>query len=241
MAYSNYGAYVWKNGENISDECCDISCYLVDNKFVFENWYVDLINQCINENNTENENYDDKLNISGHAVINLEDFCISFYKTYNPVLYFLDGTRKEIDIEKRHDYTLKKKGFNTLYIRGYRLGTNTGYFFYEVDYRGDKYCIIIGSCIGKGWDSEPASKYVLKHLVLFERRDGIIRYRIKANTDIDIIFDKLDRLSDIKYEKYFIRHEIKGLFKDLIRFRFNGVAWYFQQLLEHYEKIKWLK
>ena len=29
MAYSDYGAYIWKNGENITDECADISCKII--------------------------------------------------------------------------------------------------------------------------------------------------------------------------------------------------------------------
>ena len=34
MAYSDYGAYIWKNGENITDECADISCKIIDGKLV---------------------------------------------------------------------------------------------------------------------------------------------------------------------------------------------------------------
>ena len=36
MAYSDYGAYIWKNGENITDECADISCKIIDGKFILK-------------------------------------------------------------------------------------------------------------------------------------------------------------------------------------------------------------
>lgn len=173
MAYSDYGAYIWKNGENITDECADISCKIIDGKFILKNWYDNLVNEVNNKTN-ERENVK---TISGHAVINLEKFCISFYKTYNPILHYPNGEYKEIDIRKKFDYSMRKE---QLYIRGYKLGYQTGFYFYEIDYKKDKYCVIIGNAIGKGWDSTPASKYVLKHLVLFERD---VRYVTEYNLE----------------------------------------------------------
>ena len=79
MAYSDYGAYIWKNGENITNECADVSCKIIEGKFVFKNWYDNLVDE-VNKNENEKEK-----TISGHALINLEKFCISFYKTYNPI------------------------------------------------------------------------------------------------------------------------------------------------------------
>lgn len=232
MAYSDYGAYIWKNGENITDECADVSCKIIEGKFVFKNWYDNLIDE-INKN--ENEKI-----ISGHAVINLEKFCISFYKTYNPVLHYPNGEYKEIDIKKKYDYSMEKE---QLYIRGYKLGYQTGFYFYEIDYNEDKYCVIIGSAIGKGWDNTQASKYVLKNLVLFEREDGSVLYKIKTkrNTDLDIIFNKLDRLEDIKTEKYWTRKYQKQLLNNLFKLKFKNVIWDLNEILEHKEKIKWLK
>lgn len=233
MAYSDYGAYVWKNGENITDECCDISCKIINKEFVFENWYENLINSVTTEFEEETST------ISGHAVINLGKFCIVFYKTYNPIIYYLDGSHKETKVlEKGYDSKKDK-----LHIRGYNLGYQTGFFFYEVDYKEDKYCVIVGSCIGKGWDYTPASKYVLKHLVLFERRDGEIFYKIDTKRDIDwdIVFNKLDRLHDISYERHWRNDYIKSLLKDLITFRFKNISWDLEQILERNENIKWLK
>lgn len=236
MAYSDYGAYIWKNGENITDECADISCKVIDGKFIFDNWYDNLVNEV---NNKMDEKEIVKT-ISGHAVINLGKFCISFYKTYNPILYYPNGEYKEIDIRKKFDYSMKKE---QLYIRGYKLGYQTGFYFYEIDYREDKYCVIIGSAIGKGWDSTPASKYVLKHLVLFEREDGSIIYRIETKRDVDwdIVFNKLDRLEDIKSEKYWKNRYIKKLFIDLFKLKLKNIVWDINQILDHKEKIKWLK
>lgn len=74
MAYSDYGAYIWKNGKNITNECADVSCKIIEGKFVFKNWYDNLVDE-INKNENEKEK-----TISGHALINLEKFCISFYK-----------------------------------------------------------------------------------------------------------------------------------------------------------------
>lgn len=236
MAYSDYGAYIWKNGKNITDKCADISCKIRDGKFILKNWYDNLVNE---ENNGTNERENVKA-ISGHAVLNLEKFCISFYKTYNPILHYPNGEYKEIDIRKKFDYSMRKE---QLYIRGYKLGNQTKFYFYEIDYKKDKYCVIIGNAIGKGWDSTPASKYVLKHLVLFEREDGSIIYKIetKKDVDVDIIFNKLDRLEDIKFEKYWMNRYRINLFKDLFRLKFKNLIWDFNQILEHKEKIKWLK
>ena len=236
MAYSDYGAYIWKNGENITDECADISCKIIDGKFILDNWYKNLIKE-VKEKADEK---DEIKIISGHAVINLEKFCISFYKTYNPILYYPNGEHKEIDIRKKFNYCIKKE---RLYIQGYKLGYQTGFYFYEIDYKEDKYCVIIGSAIGKGWDSTPASKYILKHLVLFERQDGSIIYRIetKRDVDLDIVFNKLDRLEDIKYEKCWINKYRKKLYTDLFKLKFKNLVWDFNQILEHKEKVKWLK
>lgn len=45
MAYSDYGAYIWKNGENITNECADVSCKIIEGKFVFKNWYDNLVDE----------------------------------------------------------------------------------------------------------------------------------------------------------------------------------------------------
>lgn len=232
MAYSDYGAYIWKNGKNITDECADVACKIVDGEFVFNNWYDNLVDKVKNNENIKT--------ISGHAIIKFNKFCISFYKTYNPMLHYPNGEYKEIDIRKKFDYSIEKE---KLYIRGYQLGYQTGYYFYEIDYKEDKYCVVIGNAIGKGWDSTPASKYVLKHLVLFEREDGSIFYRIetKRDIDLDIVFNKLDRLEDINLEKRWMNKYIIKLFIDLFKLKFKNLAWDFEQILEHKEKIKWLK
>ena len=232
MAYSDYGAYIWKNGKNITDECADVACKIIDGEFVFNNWYDNLADKV---KNNENEK-----TISGHAIINFNKFCISFYKTYNPMLHYTNGEYKEIDIRKKYDYSIEKE---ELFIRGYELGYQTGFYFYEIDHKEDKYCVVIGSAIGKGWDTTPASKYVLKHLDLFERSDGRIFYRIKTNRDIDldIVFNKLDRLEDIKLEKYWMNKYIIKLFIDLFKLKFKNLVWDLEQILEHKEKIKWLK
>lgn len=232
MAYSDYGAYIWKNGENITNECADVSCKIIDGKFVFNDWYDNLVDEVKNNENIKT--------ISGHAIINFNKFCISFYKTYNPMLHYTNGEYKEIDIREKFDYSIEKE---ELYIRGYGLGYQTGFYFYEIDYKEDKYCVVIGSAIGKGWDSTPASKYVLKHLLLFKRDDGSVFYRIETNRDIDldIVFNKLDRLEDINLEKYWMNKYIIRLFIDLFKLKFKNLVWDLEQILEHKEKIKWLK
>lgn len=228
MAYSDYGAYIWKNGRNITKECADISCKIEDDKFVFENWYDNLSDEIKEKENSKK--------ISGHAIINLEKFCISFYKTYNPRLYYLNGENKEIDIKKKFNYSMQKE---KLHIRGYKLGYQTGFYFYQIDYKEDKYCVIIGSAIGNGWDSTPASKYVLKHLKLIE--NNIYKVETKRDVDWDIVFNKLDRLEDISSEKYWIKRYIRSILIDLFELNFKNLVWDYNQLLDHKEKVKWLK
>lgn len=232
MAYSDYGAFIWKNGENITDKCADIACKLKNGFFGFDDWF-DNLGEYLG---TESREY--KI-ISGHAVINLGKFCIVFYKTFNPKIYYTDGTSKELNILEK-DYKNKKEN---LYISGYNLGYETEFFFYEINYKEDKYCVIVGSGIGKGFENTPASKYVLKHLVLFERCDGQIFYRIdtKHDVDWDIVFNKLDRLEDINREKYWLRRYRKDFLKCLFKFKFKDAIWNLNEALEHKEKIKWLK
>ena len=234
MAYSDYGAYIWKNGEDITEECADISCKIIDGKFVNKNWYENLINSINNK--------EELATISGHAVLILDNFCLSFYKTYNPRIHFLDGTSRELKLNNLNEYKSKKL---KLSLYRYNLGYDTGYFWYEITYNNDIYCIIIGSSIGCGWDSTPASKYVLKHLEFVKDEEdntqSFYRFNIKRNVDTDIVFNKLSRLDDINFRKYFIHKYTKNMFYDLIRFRFKSALWNIDQILDYREEIKWLK
>ena len=240
MAYSDYGAYIWKNGKNITKECADIDCKIIDGKFVLGNWYDALAEKVNNELNNE---VDNTPTIDGHAVLVLGDYCLSFYKTYNPQIHYLDGSKKELhfgDGDFRCN-NLKKEGIKIL---KYELGySRIGVYKYTIDYKDDKYCVIVGSSVGNGYDSNPLSKYLLKNTVLFTREDGSVIYYIKTKRDVDqnIVIDKLDRLNDIRFEKYWRNLYIKQIIKCIFTFKFKQIPWRVREILGHNEQIKWLK
>lgn len=225
MAYSDYGAYIWKNGKNITDECADTYCNLINGKFILKEPLANSISE---------------KTIEGHAIINLEKFCICFYKTYNPVLYYTNGKSKEIKIKEDYSYINAKE---QLSIRGYELEENGIFLFYEIDYKQDKYCVIVGNSIGNGFDNTPASKYVLKHLILFEREDGKKIYTIETKRGIDsyTVFNKLARLQEIKDKKEWKKSYIKNFLKDFLKLKFKNLGWYIRNILQLKEEIKWLK
>ena len=68
-------------------------------------------------------------------------------------------------------------------------------------------------------------------------------YKIDTKRDIDwdIVFNKLDRLEDISYEKHWKNKYIKQLFKDILKFNWKHITFDVNEILDRKEKIKWLK
>ena len=225
MAYSDYGAYIWKNGEDITKKCADKAYYLINNKW-------------IESDNFEPEDSEKYTVAEGHAVLNFNDFCIGFYKVFSPIIYLNNGEIIRTECLEEIEYSNKDLD---LEITGYSLGNFDNINFFNIKYKNNIYCVICGSSFGNGFDDYKTSKYIKKNIYFDPDREYHCVY-IKNDVDIDIVISKLQRLDDIKFEKYLMKeYGIKPFFKDLFKFQFKNAIFHFNEILERKEIIKWLK
>ena len=225
MAYSDYGAYIWKNGEDITGKCADKAYYVVNNKWI----------ELDDFEPEENKKY---VVAEGHAVLNFGNFCISFFKVYSPVINFTNGGIIQTECLEKLEYL--NKSLN-LKIRGYSLGDTENINFFNIKYENDVYCVICGSSFGKGFDYYKTSKYI-KNNIYYDLEREYYYIHTKNDVDLDIVINKLQRLDSISFEKYLMRqYAIKPFFKDLFKFQFRNAIFHFNEILERRETIKWLK
>lgn len=224
MAYSNYGAFIWKNGEEVTKQCADKS---------YE--YKDGVWQLEDEDHTDFG--DDELVVGGHAILPLgNNILLEFYKTHTLNIY-TGNVKENVDIEKKilekAKYTYKKK----IEIIGYCLDLNESIYFYEIKYNGDVWCVIIGASFGAGFDDYKISKYVKRRLTFDE---GPRFYHINHKSEYE--FDYWCRQSDIQHEKsmrwWF---GIKPFIKDLLKFKFGNAGYHLHDIIEYSRNIKYMK
>lgn len=219
MAYSDYGAYIWKNGKNITKECADTHYVWDGNEFI-----------------KEEETNEKSIAASGHAVICLGDFCIEFLKVYNPRVIYSTGKKVNTEIREGKDYKNIRRNVE---ITGCTLGNSELINLFEIRYKKDYYCVLCGSQMGNGLDNTKLSKFLLKK-IRYNKENN--RYYFDCETDIDIIVDNLQRVEERRFERYLLKnYGIKPLLQDLIRFRFDGVRFHWQACKEHLDKIRWLR
>lgn len=224
MAYGNWGAFIWKNGENITKECADTTFIWNGIEFIKDT------EEDIDEENT--------IEASGHAVIPFKDFCIQFYKIYNPKIVYSSGKIKEINVV---DDFFKKYQNNklNLMIWAYPLDCNNSVYVFEIKHKDDFYFVICGNRVGNGYNENHFSHYLLKN-VKFNEEIG--NYWIEYNdVDADIIINKLIRLDDIDSEKYDLRRYRKTFWKNIFIFNFKEAIWNIGCIQECKKTIKWLK
>lgn len=225
MAYSDYGAYIWKNDKNITENCADSTYYFINGKFQKNNDEIKL----------DDENI---ISASGHAVLCFESFCIEFFKVYNPVIVFSNGEKIKTDCLNFKNYENKKI---KLKISGYYLDDLELINMFQVSYQGNNYCVVCGSQVGNGLDNNYTSKYIIKNLY-YDKERGYYFINTKYDVEISSVLNKLIRLDDIKFEKYLMKtYALKPMIKDLFKLDFEGVLFHLEEYLEHKEKIKWLK
>ena len=233
MAYSDYGAFVWKNGKEITKECADTTYYLMKNgkskkwkKFVSKELEEELEAQL-----------EDTFQAGGHAVLQLGNFCLVFYKACNPQLIYSSGKKENLEVLLMSKYLNKKLD---LQIIGYTLGSNEAINMFEIRYKEDYYCVICGYQIGNGLEENETSKYISKHIRFNEDlKDYYIDHNVN---DLDIVFDKLGRKDAIKFQKYCLRKfGFRPLFKDIKAWDFNGIKYDIKEILRYRREIKWLK
>ena len=230
MSYGDYGAYVWKNKENITKQCADKVYYLTDK---IKNKWVDLILLPENFDDTNVTN-----TVEGHAVLRLGDMFISFYKTYDPIVTFKNGDKENLKLEEYKDYKFEEFIINKRY-----LNSNKNIVEFEIKHRSDCYCIICGSAVGNWYDNNKTSKFIRKYNVFSDKRH--LYYFdskfIGATSEIEV-FNKLERIDEIKFTKYLRwQYGIKIFLKKFFHFKFDDCLYYLNEIQQYNYKIKILK
>lgn len=231
MAYSNWGAYIWKNGENITKKTADKAfIYIKADKKWYESTVVDDMD------------VEGMPHAGGHAVLIFENFALEFYKIYSPKIVFNTGKIIQTQFLEKDELMYKNKKLQ-LKITGMTINTNENIVKFDIEYKDDTYCVIVGMSIGNGYDKTKVSKFIKKYIVFFpERRSYFLEHKWVTATDTWQVLDYLERLDDIKDERYY-RWEfgIKPFFEDLIRFKFKNSFFHLEEIRERNIKIKLLK
>lgn len=231
MAYSNWGAYIWKNGENITKKTADKAfIYIKADK----KWYESTV---IDDMDVEGMPC-----AGGHAVLIFENFALEFYKIHSPKIVFNTGKIIQTQFLENGEFTYENKKIQ-LKIIGMDINTNENIFKFDIEYKNDVYCVIVGMSIGNGYDKTRTSKFIRKYITFIpEKRCHSLKHKWVVETDIWQVLDYLGRLDDIKDERYsrWI-FGIKPFFKDLIRFKFKNAFFHLEEIRERNVKIKLLK
>ena len=199
MAYSNYGAYVWKNGEFVTKKYCDKSFY-------WNKGYKEM-----QDNDWEKiENH-----FGGHAVIILDNnYALEFYK-YGLKIMYKGKEIKTVDVEneifKKAEFVYNK----IISIIGYPMDNCETIIKYNITYKNDKWCVIVGSSFGNGYDEQNTSKFIKNKL----RYDKL--YYIECE-EFEYGIEKQIRKDEIRSIKHRLwKYGIKPFFKELLKFRID--------------------
>ena len=232
MAYSNYGAYVWKNGVDFTEEQCDTTYYYQKNKWHHVH------------KNEEHEFFDSALHekvrhIGSHAVIQINNSTIiEFYKTCFVNIHYKNGT-KQVDIENDILNSAEYK-YRNIKIIGYPLDKDDSIIFYEITYRQDVYCVIVGSNFGNGYDDKRISKYIKKHIEYDDSDNKRRFYHIPTKSQYQL--DYLCMRDQLDFEKYlFFTYSFKPFLKALFTFRWNQLSYYFGEIKQALIDMYYLK
>lgn len=222
MAYGDYGAYAWKNGEFIRNYC--------DTAWVWKKVNKKYRWKLSGERADENE-------IMAHAVIPIGNALLEFYKGRFMINWGReDGTIliEEVDVEE----DILNKVVHTIKdftISGYTLDVNESIIKYEITHGKDTYCVVVGASFGNGYDTNKKSRFVLKNMT-FCKNSYYIQFK-SINQ-----FDYLCRQDDIAFEKYLLwTYDIKPFLWDLIRLRFGRVRFHLIDIINRLIDIHYLK
>lgn len=223
MAYSNWGAFIYNEEKDVTDECGDRTYIFKNNKWTLEE-----------DDDKHNENC---RIVGAHAIVPLTDtLLIECYKTY----ISLHTPDNMIDITKK---VLKEASFkyNGFKIIAYYLNKDKDMIKLTIskDKEGELYCIIFGMSIGKGYEKTPMSKYIKKHLY-YNKKYRIYKWKESEITDYAI--EKMIRQYEIKHIRYWLFHShLKSFFKRLFRLDFQNLYIEWDDIKEDLKKIKYLR
>lgn len=231
MAYSNWGAFVWKNGI--------LKPEFSDNALICENDEWKVLDK---EIDFENKNI-----VGAHATIPFGSFCLEFLKCYSPIIHFNSSI---FEIKEEDFYSQYFNENLDLRIISYPLGNNRSNDIkvYNIRHKDDYYCVIIGLSIGKGYEKTPISKFILKNITFdkINRKSGKYTYIINHShniydmVDLDMIIDKYNRKYDIQYNKREIKYYLKQIFKFENLLHLKKIKFYIRMIIEYIRMIYWL-
>lgn len=185
MAYSNFGAYAYKNGENVTKTFCDKSFYYDKNK---NEW----------TENTIVENSNGVKHVYSHATIPLnKTYLLEFYKTHIVNIYIKDKQIIKLDVQKdildKIEYEYKG-----IIISAYYLDSEKTIIVYDIKYKKDVYTVVVGSAFGNGYDKRKTSKFVKNHMYYdyYDRYFYISRFK-KNYVDVSKVIDNYRRKEEI--------------------------------------------
>lgn len=230
MAYSNWGAYIWKNGENITKQAADKGfTYISGDKKWYENAEVDDLD------------IEGLPHAGGHAVLVLDNFALEFYKIYSPKIVFKTG--KTIQTHVIENDEIYENKTLSLKINGMYINSHENIVEFNIKHKNDVYGIIVGMSIGNGYDKTNTSKFIKKYNKYIPENECYhLKHKWVEKTDTWHVLDYLERLDDIKDEKSSRWvFGIKPFFKDLIRFKFRDALFHLDRIYEGNIKIKLLK
>lgn len=231
MSYSNWGAFVWKNGI--------LKPEFSDNALICENDEWKVLDK---EIDFENKNI-----VSAHATIPFGSFCLEFLKCYSPIIHFNSSI---FEIKEEDLYTRYFNENLNLEVISYSLGNNgnNDIKLYDIRHNDDYYCVIIGMSVGKGYEKTPISKFILKNITFNRNAEnsGTYNYNIDYShniydvVDLDMIIDKCYRKYDIKHNKSEIKYYLKQIFKFKNLLRPEKIRYYIIMIINHIKAIYWL-
>lgn len=151
----------------------------------------------------------------GHAVIILDDdYALEFYK-YNLKIFDKGKEVKTVNVEneilKKSEFVFNRK----ISIIGYAIDNCETIIQYDIIYKTDRWCVIIGSSFGNGWDTENTSKFIKKNLkydVVYYMDCEELSYGIEKQI-------RKDEIASIKHRLW--RYGIKPFLKELLKFRID--------------------
>lgn len=229
MAYGNYGAYVWKNGKDVTKNYCDVP-YIYKDKWILKD-----------------KDDEEECDVYSHAAIPItDDILLEFYKSYIIIHHKKD---KPIHVDSNfilHEYKTEWNINNFEYIERKYYDFNYDNLIivareltdfiqqYEITYGGNCWLILIGGAFGNGYDEKYISKLCKNRVKFLGVNNGYI-IKTKSEYEIDYICRKDDR-HDIYYHIWY--WHMRDIPHHLIRFNFHEIAYHFREI---YEKLKDLK
>lgn len=231
MAYSNYGALIWKNGKEVTKEYADKS---YEYKSKDKKW-IDVTDEEIT-GETETR-------CGGHAVIPYKNILITFYKTWGDI-YETDNKgnikHKSLSAEESNDdYVIYNSEQNGITINCYV--EEEFIYCYDILFKkeDEHWFVIVGSALGNGWDNRYITKFLRK--TIYKDKRSAIDKPIKSN-----VYDKQYFLpfygfgNEFKLGYYIRKDDRKDIKKDLWKFgikrflkdliSFNSKGYYFENI-----------